>query len=56
MVVWVETGSGSGGAVDPERNTLQTPNDRFPPVQTCGVWKVNGVAEGSPDPEQGLQG
>ncbi len=33
-------------------DTLQTPEDPFPPAQSCGVWKVHGTIVIGPDPEQ----
>ncbi len=43
---WWRAGSGLG------LDTLQTPEDPFPPAQSCGVWEVHGVIVVGPDPEQ----
>ncbi len=39
-------GSGSG------QDTLQTPEDPFPPAQSHGVWEVHRTMEVGPAPEQ----
>ncbi len=46
---WVWQCSGS------EVDTLQTPDESFPPAQSGGVWKVDGTVVVDSDPEQGGQ-
>ncbi len=36
-------------------DTLQTPENPFPPDQSCGVWEVHGAMVVGPDPEQRIQ-
>ncbi len=38
----------SGSRID----NLQTPDDRFPPAQSSGVWEVDKAVVVCPDPEQ----
>ncbi len=33
-------------------DTLQTPDDTFPPAQSLGVWEVHGAIVIGPEPEQ----
>lgn len=43
--LWVRLCSGT------DVDTLQTPDDRFPPTQSSGVWEVYGAVVISSDPE-----
>ncbi len=46
---WWRADSGSGP------DTLQTPEDPFPPVQSCGVWEVHRAIVIAPFPEQRVE-
>ncbi len=47
---WRQAGSGSGP------DTLQTPEDPFPPAQSCSVWEVHRAIVIGPNPEQRVDG